>query len=67
MSKQVTYYDLSCQDCGNFSVVTIAVDDGNHWDASMPGFNGPIRITGPRPEEMQCDKCAGTKVIVAPR
>jgi hypothetical protein len=57
MSREWTYYGVTCRKCGNFARLGIWSDDLKRWDYTIVGFRGRVQITGPRPEDLSCAKC----------
>jgi hypothetical protein len=57
MSRDWAYYSVQCKESGNVGKLGIWVDDWNRWGSMINGFDGPVRITGAKPEELACAKC----------
>jgi hypothetical protein len=64
MSKQWSYFDIECKACGNKGEASMWSDDWNRWDGNLVGFEGALRVTGPRPGDLRCEKCKGTNITV---
>jgi hypothetical protein len=67
MSKEWSYFDIECNVCGNKGEASMWSDDWSRWDGNITGFEGSLRVTGPRPGDLRCAKCKGTSVTVSRR
>lgn len=67
MSKEWTYFNLSCRDCGHEGTLEIWSDDWFQWGAEWAGFKGMARITGPQTDTIECLKCKSGNVEITKR
>ena len=57
MSREWTHYSLKCTQCGAHGKVDMWDDDWCRWGMEMTGFVGKVRVTGPKPHDLNCETC----------
>lgn len=67
MSREWTYYDVTCHACGNVGELAMWDDDWNRWDAHWTGFKGVVYVTGPMAASTECLKCKAMKPLIKRR
>jgi hypothetical protein len=67
MSRDHSYYTVTCDQCANSASLHIWDDDWGRWDADWgDGFrNCRVYLASPKGLLAECEKCGGKTVSVA--